>query len=564
MDKNPKLELSKARSAEQGGLRGEYSVIGPPGTGKTYFIQRQVEKICHEVDYVASNDATWSPAIVCSLTRTAAAEAAGRVLMLPDGAVGTLHALCLRSQGQDRLPVLTRKMVAAWNDRYPHWALSWKNNDPDGETAMDDEAPREGPGDWVYQRVDLRRHRMEDPDSWSDSEQSFWSLWEPWKRSMGAIDWTDMISMADQHPPFGADHILCDEAQDMSRLEQHVLSMWAQHAKSLILCGDPRQALYTWRGAHPDRLIDFESTRQRVLSQSHRLPQAVKDCAEHWVIRLGAWSQYQYSARDDPGEVRDLDGLWSSPTSIAQAAIELEKTGTVMILATCGYMLTPLVATLREFGVPFANPWRRHEGAWNPLRTRRGAVSMGQRLATLLSGRAWTCADLHAVVDPLEAAPVLQRGAKAEIKRRASVTPDAQVDFADLAGWFQDEPLSQMWGLAYEQPDQDRLIAWWAERVSAARWQKPLEYCRQILEARDLSAIAEPPLVFPGTIHSVKGGEADHVILLPDLPPAAEDAWERKGDDEGYLSIVRQFYVGMTRAKQSLWLVVPQGRAVDW
>ena len=55
------------------------------------------------------------------------------------------------------------------------------------------------------------------------------------------------------------------------------------------------------------------------------------------------------------------------------------------------------------------------------------------------------------------------------------------------------------------------------------------------------------------TIHGAKGGEADNVMLLMDLSPKFARDFQKNGDD-----VHRLFYVGVTRAKQSLHLVLPK------
>ena len=55
------------------------------------------------------------------------------------------------------------------------------------------------------------------------------------------------------------------------------------------------------------------------------------------------------------------------------------------------------------------------------------------------------------------------------------------------------------------------------------------------------------------TIHGAKGGEADNVMLLTDLPRKADEAYFANADDER-----RVFYVGMTRAKKALHIVHSQ------
>jgi len=55
------------------------------------------------------------------------------------------------------------------------------------------------------------------------------------------------------------------------------------------------------------------------------------------------------------------------------------------------------------------------------------------------------------------------------------------------------------------------------------------------------------------TIHGAKGGEADNVLLLMDLSPKFAKEYAVNGDN-----VHRLFYVGVTRAKKALHLVLPK------
>ena len=58
------------------------------------------------------------------------------------------------------------------------------------------------------------------------------------------------------------------------------------------------------------------------------------------------------------------------------------------------------------------------------------------------------------------------------------------------------------------------------------------------------------PRITASTIHGSKGGEADNVVLLTDLSTAADIQFQQNPDDTH-----RVFYVGVTRAKQNLYIV---------
>jgi len=55
------------------------------------------------------------------------------------------------------------------------------------------------------------------------------------------------------------------------------------------------------------------------------------------------------------------------------------------------------------------------------------------------------------------------------------------------------------------------------------------------------------------TIHGAKGGEADNVLLMTDLTTKFTRDSDRNSDD-----INRLLYVGITRAKQSLHIILPK------
>jgi superfamily I DNA/RNA helicase len=71
-----------------------------------------------------------------------------------------------------------------------------------------------------------------------------------------------------------------------------------------------------------------------------------------------------------------------------------------------------------------------------------------------------------------------------------------------------------------------------------------------VVRNRGAQALMELPKVTIGTVHSVKGGEADVVYLMPDLSTAGMREWDQPGLPRD--SVVRLMYVGMTRAREEL------------
>ena len=61
------------------------------------------------------------------------------------------------------------------------------------------------------------------------------------------------------------------------------------------------------------------------------------------------------------------------------------------------------------------------------------------------------------------------------------------------------------------------------------------------------------PRINLSTIHGVKGGEQDNVVLLTDLSRNTQRNYENNPDDEN-----RLFYVGATRTKSHLHIIRPK------
>ena len=65
--------------------------------------------------------------------------------------------------------------------------------------------------------------------------------------------------------------------------------------------------------------------------------------------------------------------------------------------------------------------------------------------------------------------------------------------------------------------------------------------------------LKEKPRIHLSTIHSIKGGEKQNVVLLTDLTNNTVKSYHRNPDDE-----TRLFYVGATRTKENLHIVRPK------
>jgi len=90
----------------------------------------------------------------------------------------------------------------------------------------------------------------------------------------------------------------------------------------------------------------------------------------------------------------------------------------------------------------------------------------------------------------------------------------------------------------------------WYEALSRISDDK-LDYLRAVLRRK--TKLSSANRIKLSTIHGAKGGEADNVLLMMDLSPKFAQEYAKNGDN-----VHRLFYVGITRAKQSLHLVLPK------
>lgn len=536
-------------------MKNERRVFGPPGTGKTTYTARQIRRAvdAHGPESV----------IISSFTKAAAQELAGRDLPVGEDRIGTLHAHCYRALGNPRL---AETQLGEWNKENPAYSIG-RERDADDPWA-DARGFQMGDGDMAYQKMNNLRGRLIPPDAWPSDIQGFHRRWVEWKRSGDFYDFTDLlevalkdITVAPGNPQIG----FFDEVQDFTPLELALVRLWGQSMDHFILVGDDDQCLYGFRGSTPRAFLEppLEDDHIHVLSQSWRLPRAVYELANKWVHRLSYRQEKAFKPTDKPGEViRSSQGNYGYPGPLieqVQAFVDQDKS--VMILAPCSYMVAPIVRELKDRGLTFHNPWRKKRPDWNPLipRDKRSTSTVERLLAFLKpdgktwgSAADWTRRDVALFSQMLRSqngGPLVHGAKKAalvlgEADGRLLATEE------DLLRVFTVEGLTS----CLDSFSGDRNLKWVQDHcVSSVR--DPIKYPLTVARRQGGRALRETPRICVGTIHSVKGAEADVVFLIPDISRLGMMEWT--GTPVQQDSIIRQFYVGMTRARETLVLCQP-------
>lgn len=316
--------------------------------------------------------------------------------------------------------------------------------------------------------------------------------------------------------------------------------------------------IFGFTGADPDVLIDPPIPERNiiVLKQSYRVPVAVHAEAVRWIKAVRRRQEKEYFPRPFPGKVERLAvGTWENPGDPVLRLLEkhLNEGQSVMFLASCTYQLRPLIKMLRDRGWPFHNPYRRSNGAWNPIRVGKAGTAANRILALLAAHpdmgpdqRRWTRQDVAAWADWLKAEGIMKRGKKKSLHDGDMHQLVTEQDLDDI---FTVSALDEL--LASFEGDRGALLDWWLRRLDSAAHAR-CEFPVAVAKRHGPEALTEPPRIIVGTIHSVKGGEADVVVMWPDLSVAGALEYGRAGSSRD--SVIRQFYVGMTRAREVLYI----------
>jgi len=485
-------------------------VFGPPGSGKTTYLLNVVDRELESG--VSSLNIGYF-----SFTKKAANEARDRALLkFPQlhpktdfPFFRTLHSLAYRA-----LAVKPDLIMQA--EHYREFAEQAGieiriNADDDTDLSKPDNPILNEINLARIRGVDLRQHYNE---SGLDIEWFHFEFVERtyrhYKRSKDLLDFTDLLEMvvsdADQLPSL--DVLIVDEAQDLSRLQWQMVEALAARAKRVYLAGDDDQAVFTWAGADVKSFLSFQGTI-KVLQQSYRVPSTVHRLANQIVNRIRERQEKVWRPRDFEGQVQTYYRFEDVPIDGGQW----------LIMASTNYLLNPVGEWLKSKGVLFDRSGVPSIGptilkaviSWERLR--RGQQVIGEDIA-----------NVYRYLDS------------------ALVARGYRTFKGDRNELHTIEQLHSTYGLLSTPI--------WHEALSKIAHDKR-EYLISVL--RRGTKLTDGGRVKLSTIHGAKGGEADNVLLLMDLSTKFAKEYQRNGDN-----VQRLFYVGVTRTKQSLHLVLPR------
>lgn len=336
-----------------------------------------------------------------------------------------------------------------------------------------------------------------------------------YKELHGLADFTDMLEAYVRNgQPIDVDVAFVDEAQDLSVLQWRVLDRLLGTAQRVYVAGDDDQAIYRWSGADVQSFLSLSGSR-RVLEQSWRCPQQVHAVADSLATRIGNRIEKHWRPREERGRVSRVHTLE------AFGLEELE--GSTLLLARNTYLLNNYYDELRRRGLPYLTSYGSHSVS----RSHARAIYAWERLR---KGEWIEAAEARAIYDQLRVGVGVKRGHKS-----LPLLKDSAKTHKDI--------LRNSMGLITGD------VPWYEALDGIAG--KDRAYYRSILRSK--RSLIAPPTIAVNTIHGVKGGEADNVVINPDMAYRTHKEYLKAPDDEH-----RVAYVGVSRAKKNLFVLAPQ------
>ena len=337
------------------------------------------------------------------------------------------------------------------------------------------------------------------------------------------LDFTDMIERALHEVEFPELEVLIlDEAQDFTPLQWSLIYKMSDKVKRIYLAGDDDQAIYQWNGADTRYFTKYFPGRKVVLRKTRRFGQAIHQFSQ--IVRKGILDSV-----DKSFEPLVKEGLVKRYLSFKEIPFEKEK-GKWFLLGRIHTSVNELKALAKDAGIYFSD--------------NKGQKSFDQN--QWLAIKSWT-----AISNGRE---IMKKEAEAMFKYIREVTDS---DYRTTKFWSREPDykrynftaLKEWCGL--DLPDEAQKKAWW---WILRRNFKPRQviYFLRLLKRYKQSKLDQPPNVIIDTIHSVKGDEANHVLLYSKANWPSSYRHKDKSEKSNEKKV---WYTGVTRARDSLHLL---------
>ncbi len=270
---------------------GPVIVLAGPGSGKTRVLTFRIAYL------IAALEVPAYQIMAVTFTNKAAREMENRVADLLGGTtkglwLGTFHAICGRilRREADHLPINHNYVIFDDDDQLSLIKRVIKElriNDKDYR-------PRQ-----VQAKISKAKNDLIGPEEYpilsyrDETIQEVYQAYQNYLVASNAVDFDDMLLYTANLLETNAEvrkkyaqrfhHILVDEFQDTNKAQYYLLHYLASHHHNLFVVGDEDQSIYRWRGAdyrNVQRFTrDYPKAEKILLEQNYRSTQTILDAA---------------------------------------------------------------------------------------------------------------------------------------------------------------------------------------------------------------------------------------------------------------------------------------------
>jgi superfamily I DNA/RNA helicase len=493
-------------------------IAASPGTGKTTYLLNIIDKALKEGT---------RPEEICFTTfsKAGANEARSRAIQKFNLSredlkyFTTLHSMCFRALGLSKDKVFSGKILGSFA-RQLGLHLTWETEEGVYVETKDDKIlSLINYNEVTKQPLEKVWEQFKDNVPWHEVKRVADAMQE-FKSRLKLISYNDMIIKVTEDPSIDLPkfkYLLIDEAQDCSTIQWNLIkNKLLDNAEIVYITGDPDQAIFAWAGADVNQFIDFDA-ETITLDQSYRCPRAIQSIAGRVAEKITKRINKTWKPIDSEGETKVIDSI---------TEIDMSE-GSWLILARNKSILNQFTKDLILKGYYYeTKDTSASHNAWKP--------SIDIRIVELV--RKYWNFQQYGMIDKLSVLDMVPyTGLKDNFLRYTKELQDFLTK-DNMPQELYDYFINNTWheGLSFIGGGNSKYI-----QAMIARGEK----------------LFEAPRIRVSTIHSVKGGEAENVVLSLDMSFSSYKALQNKEHRDQELRVL---YVGLTRASKRLFLVYPK------
>ena len=276
---------------------GQTLILAGPGSGKTRVLTFRIAHLIQDIGVSPFN------ILAVTFTNKAAREMTRRLELLlgghPGGMwLGTFHANCARilRREADYLPVDQNYVIFDADDQTSLVKRIIK------ELNINDKQYKPGS---VLAAISDAKNNMIAPKEIAvknyrdEVVKRVYERYQEVLRSNNAVDFDDLlllvVQMFQEHPLVRENYarrfeqVLVDEFQDTNSVQYELVKLLASYHKNIFVVGDEDQSIYRWRGADYKNVLrfmqDYPDAQKILLEQNYRSTQTVLDAAREVIDR---------------------------------------------------------------------------------------------------------------------------------------------------------------------------------------------------------------------------------------------------------------------------------------